>query len=76
MRAMTTHAIDAKRKFLRIGTHSGTFHCDEALGCFLLQQLSPERCHIFTSPPPGFLGAAPPTAFLRRPQSSPRRHCG
>ena len=22
----------------RIGTHSGTFHCDEALGCFLLQQ--------------------------------------
>ena len=21
-----------------IGTHSGTFHCDEALGCFLLQQ--------------------------------------
>lgn len=23
-----------------IGTHSGTFHCDEALGCFLLQQTS------------------------------------
>jgi len=22
----------------RIGTHSGTFHCDEALGCFLLKQ--------------------------------------
>ena len=22
----------------RIGTHSGTFHCDEALGCFLLRQ--------------------------------------
>ena len=21
-----------------VGTHSGTFHCDEALGCFLLQQ--------------------------------------
>ncbi len=21
-----------------IGTHSGTFHCDEALGCFLLRQ--------------------------------------
>lgn len=20
------------------GTHSGSFHCDEALGCFLLQQ--------------------------------------
>jgi uncharacterized UPF0160 family protein len=23
---------------VRIGTHSGTFHCDEALGCFLLKQ--------------------------------------
>lgn len=23
---------------VRIGTHSGTFHCDEALGCFLLRQ--------------------------------------
>lgn len=27
-----------KRKMARIGTHSGTFHCDEALGCFLLKQ--------------------------------------
>ncbi|KAK9804694.1 hypothetical protein WJX72_000202 [[Myrmecia] bisecta] len=25
---------------VRIGTHSGSFHCDEALGCFLLQQTS------------------------------------
>ena len=24
---------------VRIGTHSGTFHCDEALGCFLLKQM-------------------------------------
>lgn len=23
---------------VQIGTHSGTFHCDEALGCFLLNQ--------------------------------------
>ena len=23
---------------MAIGTHSGTFHCDEALGCFLLHQ--------------------------------------
>lgn len=23
---------------VRIGTHSGSFHCDEALGCFLLRQ--------------------------------------
>lgn len=27
-----------KRSMVRIGTHSGTFHCDEALGCFLLKQ--------------------------------------
>jgi uncharacterized UPF0160 family protein len=26
-----------KRKNVRIGTHSGTFHCDEALGCWMLQ---------------------------------------
>ncbi|MGH0180566.1 UNVERIFIED_CONTAM: hypothetical protein FKN15_004571 [Acipenser sinensis] len=24
---------------LRIGTHNGTFHCDEVLACFLLKQL-------------------------------------
>ncbi len=23
---------------VQIGTHNGTFHCDEALGCFLLQK--------------------------------------
>jgi uncharacterized UPF0160 family protein len=22
----------------RIGTHDGTFHCDEALGCFMLKR--------------------------------------
>ena len=27
-----------KRKMLQIGTHDGTFHCDEALGCYLLQK--------------------------------------
>lgn len=26
----------------RIGTHDGTFHCDEALACFMLQQLHPQ----------------------------------
>lgn len=26
-----------KRKMVTIGTHSGSFHCDEALGCWLLQ---------------------------------------
>ena len=27
----------------KIGTHNGTFHCDEALGCFLLQQTADFR---------------------------------
>uniref|UniRef100_A0A8D0GP61 MYG1 exonuclease n=1 Tax=Sphenodon punctatus TaxID=8508 RepID=A0A8D0GP61_SPHPU len=27
----------------RIGTHGGTFHCDEALACFLLRRLPPYR---------------------------------
>ena len=35
----STRAVgDNKRKMVRIGTHSGSFHCDEALGCFLLRQ--------------------------------------
>lgn len=28
-----------KRTCVRIGTHNGTFHCDEALACFMLKQL-------------------------------------
>lgn len=37
-RTMATAAVDAsvKRKKTVIGTHSGTFHCDEALGCYLV----------------------------------------
>ena len=31
---------DHKRRMVKIGTHSGSFHCDEALGCFLLRQTS------------------------------------
>lgn len=27
-----------KRKAVNIGTHNGTFHCDEALGCWMLKQ--------------------------------------
>lgn len=27
------------RLMKRIGTHSGVFHCDEALACFLLKKL-------------------------------------
>ena len=33
----TTTANSNKRKMTKIGTHDGSFHCDEALGCFLLQ---------------------------------------
>jgi uncharacterized UPF0160 family protein len=32
-----------KRQMVKIGTHSGTFHCDEALGCWLLHQTSKFR---------------------------------
>ena len=32
-----------KRKMVKIGTHSGSFHCDEALGCFLLRQTDTYR---------------------------------
>jgi len=32
-------AVSQKRSMVRIGTHSGSFHCDEALGCFMLKQL-------------------------------------
>jgi len=34
----TAAATGNKRKAAHIGTHSGTFHCDEALGCFMLKQ--------------------------------------
>lgn len=35
---------------IKIGTHNGTFHCDEVLACFFLRQLpeykvGPARCH-------------------------------
>uniref|UniRef100_A0A6P7FM67 UPF0160 protein n=1 Tax=Diabrotica virgifera virgifera TaxID=50390 RepID=A0A6P7FM67_DIAVI len=37
----STMASDAKtpRILKRIGTHSGVFHCDEALACYMLRQL-------------------------------------
>ena len=66
VRAMTVQANDAKRKFLRIGTHSGTFHCDEALGCFLLQQvLLRHNAKQPAAPPPS--RAAVPIPPRRRP---------
>lgn len=36
---MSLSATPQKRKMVKLGTHSGSFHCDEALGCFLLKQL-------------------------------------
>lgn len=38
VRSSSTRAMATKRKAVNIGTHSGTFHCDEALGCWMLKQ--------------------------------------
>ena len=38
--AAATGACMSKRAMVRIGTHSGSFHCDEALGCWMLRQTS------------------------------------
>ena len=42
-RVMVSSTTDNKRKMVKIGTHSGSFHCDEALGCFLLRQTDTYR---------------------------------
>ena len=42
-RVMISSTTDNKRKMVKIGTHSGSFHCDEALGCFLLRQTNTYR---------------------------------
>lgn len=36
---------EAKKSLIspKIGTHNGTFHCDEALACFMLKQLPEYR---------------------------------
>lgn len=33
------HTAAKRQRMARIGTHSGSFHCDEALGCFLLRKV-------------------------------------
>ena len=38
MSVTSPRSTTTKRKMVQIGTHNGTFHCDEALGCFLLQR--------------------------------------
>jgi uncharacterized UPF0160 family protein len=35
---MSVAVAGAKRNMVQIGTHSGTFHCDEALGCWMLKK--------------------------------------
>ena len=35
---MVSASAHQKRSMVKIGTHSGKFHCDEALGCYLLKQ--------------------------------------
>ena len=36
--SVTSPSTTIKRKMVQIGTHNGSFHCDEALGCYLLQK--------------------------------------
>ena len=36
--SVTSPSTTTKRKMVQIGTHNGSFHCDEALGCYLLQK--------------------------------------
>jgi len=43
VRSSTRMAVETSRATRRIGTHNGTFHCDEALACFMLKQLDTYR---------------------------------
>ncbi|XP_017088658.2 MYG1 protein C27H6.8 [Drosophila bipectinata] len=48
--ARMTGGTPPKRSPLWIGTHSGTFHCDEVVACFMLKQLPEyENAQIFRS---------------------------
>lgn len=38
-------------KKMKIGTHNGTFHCDEVLACFFLRQLPEFKVHIHDKHP-------------------------
>lgn len=56
----STMSVPSKRGHeLRIGTHDGTFHCDEALGCFMLKLTKVTtpagyvRCQTHAAWPPG-----------------------
>lgn len=43
----------------RIGTHDGTFHCDEVLACFLLRLLPRYRVRLRRAPRAAAPGARP-----------------
>jgi hypothetical protein len=62
--------LSAKRKANTIGTHSGTFHCDEALGCFLLHQVGWGGWHSSSCMLPGahgmYCSLYPPLALAIR----------
>lgn len=54
--AAAAAAAGAKRKAVTIGTHSGTFHCDEALGVSLLKRLEEFKdCGVVRSRDPAVL---------------------
>lgn len=38
MSAAADEGVPKRPRAVKIGTHSGSFHCDEALGCYLLRQ--------------------------------------
>ena len=38
-RGMCDLSVKKQKTMAKIGTHNGTFHCDEALACFLLRKL-------------------------------------
>jgi uncharacterized UPF0160 family protein len=40
IKPVVARSMSTKRTKMSIGTHSGTFHCDEALGCYLLRKTS------------------------------------
>ncbi|KIZ04073.1 hypothetical protein MNEG_3886 [Monoraphidium neglectum] len=51
--------VSAKRRKTIIGTHNGTFHCDEALGCYLLRQTPAfKNAEIVRSRDPAVLATA------------------
>jgi len=53
------NSLSPKRPHLekKIGTHSGTFHCDEVLACFMLKQLPEyENAEIVRTRDPAVLG--------------------